>query len=63
MTEDKNIKHDFDLKGLSIGNSFLGCTKCWFRYDPHTGAVLQCPECGKLKMSLFTITEKDKDLL
>ncbi len=63
MDLDYNIKHNFNLKGLFIGDSFLGCNKCWFRYGPHTGAKLQCPKCKNPKMSLFNITEKDKDLL
>ena len=58
MESDKDVKHNFNLKGLKINDTFLGCNKCWFRFAPHTGVKTICPKCQN-KMSLFTITEKD----
>lgn len=63
VTQSKNIKHDFDLKGLQIGDSFLGCNECWFQYDPKTVAKRFCPKCRNPYMSILTVTEDDKDKL
>jgi hypothetical protein len=58
MDLDRNIKHKFNLKGLKIEDSFLGCNKCWFRHELHTGVKPICPECGN-RMNLYYVTEKD----
>lgn len=60
MDLSENIEHHFDLEGLKLGDTFLGCNKCWFRLDPHTAANLICPYCkDKNRMSLFNVTEDD----
>ena len=54
----KDIKHKFNLKGLKVGDTFLGCNNCWFQYPPHTGTKPICPKCNT-QMNLFDVTEKD----
>ncbi|MDY6893793.1 MAG: hypothetical protein SVO01_00020 [Thermotogota bacterium] len=62
MTPDENIKHKFNLKGLQIGDVFIGCSNCWFRINPHEAIKMICPDC-KHRLSLFIVTKDDiKDL-
>jgi len=58
MTTDTNIFHLFNLEHLKTGDQFLGCSYCWFRFDPDTAAKPECPDCGR-QMSLFTIRDED----
>lgn len=58
MEKTRNVHHGFDLSGLVAGDCFLGCPCCWFRFEPHTGAVPTCPECGG-QMYLYDVTEDD----
>lgn len=54
----KNVEHQFDLRGLKSGETFLGCPKCWFRFDPDSAARAECPECHA-QMNLYTMTDAD----
>lgn len=58
----KNVPHRFDLKSLKIGDDFLGCPNCWFRYDPVIVGKPVCPECRK-EMNIYTVTRDDAHLL
>ena len=59
MLINKNIDHSFDIRGLVVGDYFLGCKECWFRYDPDVFAKSICPRCGNVAMGLFDVTEDD----
>lgn len=58
MIPDENIPHAFDVAGLKEGDSFLGCSNCWFRLDPQTAAKPECPECGT-PMRIYNVTAQD----
>lgn len=62
MSPKKNVPHKFDLKGLKIGDDFLGCPNCWFRYNAGAVALPACPEC-RTEMDIYTVTKEDAHLL
>jgi hypothetical protein len=59
----KNIKHEFNLKGFKVGDTFVGCTKCWYQFAPEPQSLYcnQC-NCGET-FKILTVTIDDiKDL-
>jgi len=54
MKLDYNIEHNYDLHGMSVGDCFLGCNKCWFQLPPKTAAHPVCPECGN-RLSILNV--------
>lgn len=58
MESAKNVPHKFDLSKNKPGDKFLGCDKCWFRHEPGTVGVPQCPKCGGI-LSIFDVTAED----
>jgi hypothetical protein len=58
MNTQRSVPHSFNLKGLKARESFLGCPKCWFRYDPGTAAKPVCPEC-RSGMRIYDMTPAD----
>ena len=57
-SENRSVKHSFNLSGMSAGEWFLGCEKCWFRGQKNTVSAPQCPVCLS-KLRKFEVTEDD----
>jgi hypothetical protein len=58
MTATSIKDHHFDLSGLKVGDSFLGCPKCWFQHEPEIAAKPECPDCRE-QMLFYTVTPED----
>lgn len=43
MDKQVNVSHKFDLRGLKVGDSFIGCKPCAFRLDPKTATKREMP--------------------
>ena len=55
------VEHSFDLRGAQLKDWFLGCNRCWFRFDFKEAVAVSkspCPDCGN-ELKLYLITEKD----
>ncbi len=48
----------FDLTGMKLGDSFLGCAKCKFQLPPGVAAKPVCSDCNGV-MRIYTVTEFD----
>ena len=49
----------FNLEGLKVGDTFLGCMDCFWRLAPGEACKPICPECGR---RLFWLSVKPGDL-
>jgi len=58
VNRERNVKHDFDLTDLNVGQMFMGCRECGFRLRPDEAAGPVCPECGR-RLGVFVVTEED----
>ena len=55
---NSNVAHKFNLKGLSAGDTFLGCLECRNIYAINAVGVLECGNClGRLNK--YTVTQTD----
>jgi hypothetical protein len=52
------INHNFDLTAMSVGDWFLGCSRCGFQLEAFTAAWPICPECGG-GLKINQVTEGD----
>lgn len=53
-----NVDHAFELQGMKLGDWFIGCQKCWFRFDANAAVIHTCPECHS-QMKIYTVTATD----
>ena len=52
-------EHYFNLTGMSIGQRFIGCPKCYHQMPTDVQVcVLECPVCQG-RMTDFCVTEED----
>jgi rRNA maturation endonuclease Nob1 len=61
MEDRKDVKHQFDLSGMSLGEWFLGCEKCWNQYPKNALAKPCCDRCG-CRMNRYQIRQSDLDV-
>lgn len=52
------IWRGFDLRGLKVGDEFIGCEDCHVQLPVGVCACKQCPNCLQ-DMYIFTVTEED----
>lgn len=53
-------REDFDLRGLKVGDSFVGCKLCFWRSEGAVAMCHQCPDCGKgRELYVFTVGPED----
>ena len=49
----------FDLSNCKVGDTFLGCPDCIFRWPVGAAANPICPECRGTNMRVYTVKAKD----
>jgi hypothetical protein len=52
----------FDLSGLSVGDCFTGCKRCFWQENDKVAMVQQCPDCGSWEIRWFRVEPQDKGL-
>jgi len=52
------IWRGFDLRGLKVGDEFVGCEDCHFQLPVGVLSCQQCPHCLQ-DMYIFTVTKED----
>ena len=56
--KEKSVIHKFDLSGMKLGDTFIGCRPCGFQLKVGYVGVNECRYCLN-GMSYFTVTEDD----
>ncbi len=55
---NKQVPHNFDLRGIKAGEWFQGCRGCWSRYPICAAGPSVCSRCNS-EMRIYTVDDRD----
>lgn len=56
---ERRDRTGFNFDGVGVGDWFLGCPECWYRFEVGVAAKPICPNCRSDRMRVYTFTEED----